>query len=162
MRVGDCCSWEQFFKSIFSRFPIKPKERKNIQGNICQGSNSFSDSAFCCKSEIRISKSQSRFPNRSCFTFDWCLVTTRDFSLTWRPVLTWGWIKMAQRKRSRPTASLLHVDSFIYSFLYENRTQLSQVAPSLCFSFYKAEGGGGAGAAIRRLAMICLDCLSRL
>ena len=68
---------------------------------------------------------------------------------------------MAQRKRSKPTASLLHVDSFIYSFLYENRTQLSQVAPSLCFSFYKAEGGG-AGAAIRRLAMICLDCLSRL
>ena len=72
---------------------------------------------------------------------------------------------MAQRKRSKPTASLLHVDSFIDSFLYENRTQLSQVAPSLCFSFYKAEGGGGGragAAAIRRLAMICLDCLSRL
>ena len=66
---------------------------------------------------------------------------------------------MAQRKRSRPTALLLHVDSFIYSFLYENRTQLSQVAPSLCFSFDKV--GGGGGAAIRRLAMICLDCLSR-
>ena len=49
---------------------------------------------------------------------------------------------MAQRKRSKPTALLLHVDSFIYSFLYENRTQLSQVAPSLCFSFYKAGEGG--------------------
>ena len=48
---------------------------------------------------------------------------------------------MAQRKRSKPTALLLHVDSFIYSFLYENRTQLSQVAPSLCFSFYKAGAG---------------------
>ena len=69
---------------------------------------------------------------------------------------------MAQRKRSKPTALLLLLDSFIYSFFYKNRTQLSQVAPSLCFSFYKAGREGGAGAAIRRLAMICLNCLSRL
>ena len=66
---------------------------------------------------------------------------------------------MAQTKRSKPTALLLHVDSFIYSFFYENRTQLSQVALSLCFFF---ERRGGRGAATRRLAMICLDCLSDL
>ena len=67
---------------------------------------------------------------------------------------------MAQTKRSKPTALLLHVDSFIYSFFYENRSQLSQVAPSLCFSL--KGGGGRGGAAKRRLAMICLDCLSGL
>ena len=66
---------------------------------------------------------------------------------------------MAQRKRSKPTALLLHVDSLIYSFFNENRTQLSQVAPSLCFSLDKA---GEGGAAISRLAMIFLDCLSGL
>ena len=64
---------------------------------------------------------------------------------------------MAQRKRSKPTALLLHVDSFIYSFFYENRTQLSQVAPSLCFPLTRR-----VRAATRRLAMICLDCLSPL
>ena len=70
---------------------------------------------------------------------------------------------MAQRKRSKPTALLLHVDSFIYSFFYENRTQLSQVAPSLCFPLTRrVRGGGGWGAATGRLAMICLDCLSPL
>ena len=66
---------------------------------------------------------------------------------------------MAQRKRSKPTALLLQVDSFIYSFFYENRTQLSQVAPSLCFPLTRRVGGGGG---TRRLAMICLDCLSPL
>ena len=66
---------------------------------------------------------------------------------------------MAQRKRSEPTALLLHVDSFIYSFFYENRTQLSQVAPSLCFPLTRR---GRGEAATRRLAMICLDCLSGL
>ena len=54
-----------FFKSIFSRFPYKT-ERKKIQGHISRRSNSCFDFAFCCKSEIRISKSKSRFPNRSC------------------------------------------------------------------------------------------------
>ena len=52
---------------------------------------------------------------------------------------------MAQRKRSKPTALLLHVDSFIYSFFYENRTQLSQVAPSLCFPLTRRVRGGGVG-----------------
>ena len=54
-----------FFKSIFSRFPYKT-ERKKIQGHISWRSNSCFDFAFCCKSEILISKSKSRFPNRSC------------------------------------------------------------------------------------------------
>ena len=41
---------------------------KEIQKQIFQGSNPFSDFAFECKFEIQILKSKTRFPNRTAFT----------------------------------------------------------------------------------------------
>ena len=93
LRVGDRCSWEQFFSNPFSAdFPIKPKERKSKD--------------IFLSVQIRVlilrfvANPKSGFLNQNPdfpIGHVWCLLRTRDFSLIWHPVLTWRWIKMAQR-----------------------------------------------------------------
>ena len=55
---------ENSFSNSFSDFPPKKTERREIQGQHSQRWNSFLDIfMFECKSEIRISKFKSTFPN---------------------------------------------------------------------------------------------------
>ena len=93
LRVGNRCSWEQSFSNpVSADFPIKPKERKSKD--------------IFLSVQIRVlilrfvANPKSGFLNQNPdfpIGHVWCLLRTRDFSLIWHPVLTWRWIKMAQR-----------------------------------------------------------------
>ena len=63
-----------FLRTVFQilfRITQKKRERKEIQEQISQRWNPFSDFAFDCKSEMQILKSNSRFSDRThpCFEF---------------------------------------------------------------------------------------------
>ena len=143
VRVGDCCSWERFFKSIFSKFPYKTERKKENPRKYLSGLK-FLDFAFCCKSEIRISKSQSRFTQSVMFYF-WLMSRKNTWLLPHLTPCSHLGLNKNGAKETVEANGFVAPRGFVHLQLFLWKQDSAFTGSSLClFSFDKAgEGGGG-------------------